>query len=79
MKRKTLIVVISSLLCLQLYGQHVLKVSLGDVAPYDSLKCHITGAGMKLPAYIGQYEQESQKWFFNLPDSVYERYESMSF
>lgn len=51
MKRKTLIVVISSLLCLQLYGQHVLKVSLGDVAPYDSLKCHITGAGMKLPVY----------------------------
>ena len=77
--KKISAIIICSLLCLQAYGQHVLKVTLKDVLPYDSLKCNVRVPGTGSSVYTGQYGQKADSWFFYLPDSVFKRYESMTF
>ncbi len=58
--KKISAIVISCLLCLQAYGQHVLKVTLKDVLPYDSLKCNVRVSGIGSSIYTGQYGQEAR-------------------
>lgn len=79
MKKSLFVTILICYLCSSLHGQHVLRVNLQGIAPYDSLKCLIEGEGLKPQFYIGQYEPQSESWFFHLPDTTFDRYESVNF
>ena len=78
MKKYIFIIISICCYCVQSYGQHILKATFDNVN-CDSLTCKMTIENAEPLAYIGSYDQNCNSWFFQIPDSIFEQYQSMRF
>lgn len=71
-----------SLFCfgLLVHGQErVLKVTLDDITPYDTLKCSAAFEYSKKVYYLGEYQSSTNSWLFHIPDTVLEKSDYIRF
>lgn len=71
-----------SLFCFSLlmHGQEqVLKVTLEDIMPYDTLKCSAVIECSDKISYLGGYRTGTNSWLFHIPDTILEKSEYIRF
>ena len=53
--------------------ERVLKVTLEEIVPYDTLKCSTKFEYSDKINYLGEYQTSTNSWFFHIPDTVLEK------
>lgn len=62
------------------YGQkQILKVTLGEVIPYDTLKCSAVFEYFDKTNYWGEYQTGTNSWLFHIPDTILEKAKYIQF
>lgn len=75
-----IILLIIACFSLLAHGQErVLKVTLEDIIPYDTLKCSAVFEYFDKISYLGEWQTGTNSWFFHIPDITLEKSKYIQF